>query len=388
MASIRHRLGTKNWFACFTDAIGRRVQRSTGTKDRKLALKIANEFEDVARKQKTEAQVRRVMSALHEQIHDRPLMDYTLRGFSLQWTAARQREVDTAQLSASTFEAYKGAVNEFVAFCGERADRNIAYLTVPLVAEWRDAIAARVSGKTAANKLKYLRTFLNAAWRDGLLPDGNPAAKVEAPDAARSIRRPFTREEIQKILAKAEGDWRGMVLAGLYTGQRLSDLAGLTWANVDLVKGEIKLVTGKTDREQEIPIAQPLRDYLDGIEAGDDPKAPIFPSLHPYTKKKHGVPELSKAFRAILEDCNLVDERPKAHKKQGKGRNAARHRSEITFHCFRHTLTSWMKAAGVPESVVRDLVGHESAAVSRNYTHVEFAAKQQGLHKLPDVTAD
>ncbi len=45
-----------------------------------------------------------------------------------------------------------------------------------------------------------------------------------------------------------------------------------------------------------------------------------------------------------------------------------------------------LKNAGVPEAVARDIIGHESAAISRNYTHVDDAAKRSALAKLPDVT--
>jgi len=46
-----------------------------------------------------------------------------------------------------------------------------------------------------------------------------------------------------------------MILFGLYTGQRLADVATLRWSNVDLVKGEIRLRTRKTDKVMILPIA-------------------------------------------------------------------------------------------------------------------------------------
>ena len=44
-----------------------------------------------------------------------------------------------------------------------------------------------------------------------------------------------------------------------------------------------------------------------------------------------------------------------------------------------------MKEAGVPESVVMDIVGHDSPAVSSNYTHTGDSAKREALNKLPDL---
>lgn len=40
-----------------------------------------------------------------------------------------------------------------------------------------------------------------------------------------------------------------------------------------------------------------------------------------------------------------------------------------------------MKETGIPEATVRDIIGHESKAVSANYTHVDEAAKHSALEK-------
>ena len=44
-----------------------------------------------------------------------------------------------------------------------------------------------------------------------------------------------------------------------------------------------------------------------------------------------------------------------------------------------------MKDAGIPESVVRDVIGHASSAVSAIYTHVGTKAKKKALNALPNV---
>jgi len=38
------------------------------------------------------------------------------------------------------------------------------------------------------------------------------------------------------------------------------------------------------------------------------------------------------------------------------------------------------------ESVVRDIIGHESELVSRNYTHVDDATKRKAILNLPDIS--
>ena len=69
----------------------------------------------------------------------------------------------------------------------------------------------------------------------------------------------------------------------------------------------------------------------------------------------------------------------------GLGRAQRRMVSEISFHSLRHTATSLLKNAGVPEAVAMDIIGHESEAISRHYTHIESRAKRSALNKLPKL---
>ena len=50
-----------------------------------------------------------------------------------------------------------------------------------------------------------------------------------------------------------------------------------------------------------------------------------------------------------------------------------------------HTAVSLLKDAGVPDAVVMALVGHESAAMSRHYTHVGKEALARAAKTLPEV---
>ena len=56
-----------------------------------------------------------------------------------------------------------------------------------------------------------------------------------------------TREEIKAIAGAAQGRWRPILLTAIFTGLRASELRGLRWADVDLVKGELH-VRQRADR--------------------------------------------------------------------------------------------------------------------------------------------
>ena len=172
------------------------------------------------------------------------------------------------------------------------------------------------------------------------------------------------------------------MLFGLYLGQRLGDLAKLTWRAVDLDTGEVAFSTRKTGRRVVLPLVQPLADYLASLPASDNPNAFIFPGAASAKRTA----SLSNQFRDILVAAALVEPRPRGHKSTGKGRDQAREASEISFHSLRHSAVTMLKAAGVSDFIAREIVGHESAAVSRQYTHLTTDDKRAVMRRLPDVT--
>jgi integrase len=69
------------------------------------------------------------------------------------------------------------------------------------------------------------------------------------------------------------------------------------------------------------------------------------------------------------------------------GRSGRRQHSQISFHSLRHTTISLMKNAGISPAIVQDIIGHESEAISANYTHIDQVSKRLALNSMPDVLA-
>ncbi len=384
MAFLRKFPRSPYWFAGYTAPDGRRVQRSTKQSLRKKAQLVANEWEKAARlaseKRLGEAQARRVLSDIYAAVSNEPLRSAVARDFLTQW--AEKRKADTA---LRTYQAYKQVLRDFVTSLGERASVDISQLTKTDVAKYRDTVLERTSVANANKSLKYLRVALNAAYKDGVAQD-NPAAKLDVlkrRETDRAERRPFTVKELKTIMTHASGEWKGLILFGLYTGQRLKDIARLTWLNIDLENEELRFVTAKTGRRMVIPLASPLLVHLQTMPAGDDPAAPLFPDAHAIASKEGSDSRLSQQFQALLVTASMATERTKDE--TGKGRSLRRPVSEISFHSLRHTATSLLKNAGVPEAVAMDIIGHDSEAISRHYTHIETKAKRAALQKLPKV---
>jgi integrase len=201
-------------------------------------------------------------------------------------------------------------------------------------------------------------------------------------------RRPFGDREIRAILeaTKDDTEWRGMVLCGLYHGFRLGDVADLCWPNVDLVLRQFRFDTEKTDRAMNVPIAEPFYRYLMEI-AGDDPAGPLFPNANSLRRRDVPTSALSNQFYRIMTKAGVVKKRTNKKKKGGPGRSGRRQSPGLGFHCFRYTATSLLKRAGASDVVAREIIGHESAAVSRIYTNIDSPTLQAAISKMPDLTA-
>ena len=226
MASLRKKDRSDYYFACFTGPDGRRVQRSTKQVKRKQAQAVANEWEKASRlageKRLGEAQARRVVADIYQAISNEPLRSAVAREFLIKW--AETLKVDTA---LRTYQAYTQVIRDFVKSLGERAGLDISQLIKADVAKYRDEVLKRTSVANANKSLKYLRVALGAAYKDGVAQE-NPASKLDTlrrREADRAERRPFTVKELKNVLAHTSGEWRGIILFGIYTGQRLKDIA-------------------------------------------------------------------------------------------------------------------------------------------------------------------
>ena len=157
---------------------------------------------------------------------------------------------------------------QFKKFLGANAKRDITNITAADISKFRDKLAERVTPGTVNVAVKILRSAFAQARRDGLV-DVNEAERVSIlKRRTRFERRPFTLPELKRIIEVANDEWRGMVMFGLYTGQRLGDIATLTWQNLDLQRAELRLVTGKTGRRQIIPLAPPLLSFIESLPPG------------------------------------------------------------------------------------------------------------------------
>lgn len=227
----------------------------------------------------------------------------------------------------------------------------------------------RRRGATSA-AIKKLRAALSAmfatAVEDGQVRS-NPVQGVRVPLAVHDQRederevRALTRAELAIFLSALPEEWRLFYEFLAHTGMRISEVVGLTWANLDLgerarvrvreqlYKGERKrLKTGNGRRDIPLSGAMTERLLAQRRDTYAGPESPVFASraataLNP-----------SNIWRQTLKPTRDAVGLP-----------------WVTFHSFRHTCASLLFEAGRNVKQVSEWLGHADPAFTlRRYVHL------------------
>jgi integrase len=381
MASIFRRPElSKYWYAAFRDANGRQRQQATKETDREKALRIAKHFELVSKRTRTVNHIREITENLIKEFYGiEQARSATVRQCALDWLALKKAEVST-----TTFNARQKSVGKLLAFLGDLAEHDIRFIDRKTITAFRKRVAGNVSARTTNFDMQAVKALFKYARCEGFL-SSDPTEGVGALrlDAREVVRRPFTMEELKAILAIADREWQSIIRFGLYTGQRLGDIAALKWANIDLVRNEIRIETRKTHRALRVPIAAPLRTHILSLPSADNSREAVHPRAYEaVTSGRKNTDRLSKQFVKLLVRAGLRDGDGQF---AGELPGARRRLRELSFHCLRHNAVSLLKEAGVPHAVVQELIGHDSEAVSAQYTHVGDEALQRAVAALPEI---
>jgi integrase len=378
MATVLQRGNGKKWYAVFRDLNGKQRWVRLESTDRKSAQKAADLLEDTANRRKPAQHMRKAFADLYLQAYGQGLPVATVRQLTTLWL-----EQCKAEIAASSFDAYRKVVERFLDYLGEAADRDIADIVRKDLVGFRNSLAASLSSDTVNRYVKILRMVFKAAKRDGYILE-NPAEFVDTVrDRRETRRRPFTIAEIRSVLAVADDEWKSIVKFGLYTGQRLGDIASLTWAGIGLDREVVVLTARKTGKRITVPMAEPLKSHILSLKSSDDPTAPLHPRAYELVEKQGRANTISNQFVDLLVQTGLRQKR--THQGRGIGRGAKRESSALSFHCLRHTAVSLLKDAGVPQAVVQELIGHDSEAMSALYTHVGEESLRRAASALPEI---
>jgi integrase len=337
--------------------------RSTYVEDRKTAQEIAK---------RAAREVRRTITELAALVNPAELPSATVEEYAKRWLLRKEAEV-----AESSMKFYRSSIGQFLAYLGERAKEDISTIIEADIVGFRNDLATKVSATTCTHVLSSTRALFRDAVEGDYVSD-DPCTRVKDIRKERGgvAKRAFTMDELRTILQLADAEWASMILFSLYTGQRLSDIANLTWHAIDTVHGEIRFVASKTGRQLVIPMAPALAEHLASLPVPDEPEA----FVHPVAASKPQA-SLSNEFATLLVAAGLRQHPKLAEKAGGKRRS----KNELSFHALRHTATSLLHDAGVPQSVILAYVGHSSTKMNRRYTHIGSEALTKAAASLPRI---
>jgi integrase len=376
MSSLYKDSRSRYWVCCYTAADGRQLKRSTRLTDKTEARLVCHAWEDaeaLGRKGylTSEEQCRRVLTETLQRISGRKLYDPTVSQWLERWLSTEQGAIDP-----NTHRKYSQIVKDFLSFLGSRSELRLEVLATDDFIAWRDCLLERgLAPQTVnINLRKILKRAFELAANEGLI-DRNPITAVRPLRGVKAEKGIFLPQQVVRLLDVAKGDWRGMILAGYYTGGRLNDLALLKWGAIDLVERSVTFRQKKTDLKIKIPLHGELLDYLLSRSAPDDDSAPLFPTL--YDQAGAGRSTLSKAFIRLMKAARI--DQGTARARSGTGGQRV---SRLSFHSMRHSFTSALANAGVGPELRKKLSGHLDDESHSIYTHHEFETIREALEKL------
>ena len=180
----------------------------------------------------------------------------------------------------------------------------------------------------------------------------------------------LTEPEVEALLAACDRTtWTGrrdhaLLLLAVQTGLRISELLGLTRADVHLGAGAHVACHGKGRKDRIVPLTSNttavLRDWL--AEQGHDPGAALFP-----TRRGRPLSRDAIEHRIAVYTARAADRCPSLHGKT------------ITAHTLRHTTAMRLLHAGIDTSVIALWLGHAQVDTTQIYLHADLELKQKAL---------
>jgi integrase len=221
---------------------------------------------------------------------------------------------------------------------------------------------AEINGERALVSAVMSRAFCRG------LVDVNPVARVKPLKEDNAKDRWLTEWEVDQILDKAEAWLKPFIVLAVNTGLRREELTSLTWGDVDLDQGFIRVgAESKSHKARYVPINSVSRHTLKEalqlrLRTKGGLTAPVF--LNTRRKGAYKPHSVSHGFRrAVL----AVQEE-----------NESGSLEEVTFHTTRHTFASWLIQRGVPIAEVQEHLGHSSDVMTRRYAHLAPKEARRG----------
>jgi integrase/recombinase XerD len=281
--------------------------------------------------------------------------------------------------SAHTVAAYRDTMRLLLGYAATHTGRppaqlDLSDLDAPLIAGFLDHLE-RGRGNSVRTRNARLAA-IHSLFRFAALAHPEHAESISRVLAIppkrfdRALISYLTEPEVDALLTCCDqATWTGrrdhtLLLLAVQTGLRISELIGLTRADVHLGAGAHVACHGKGRKDRITPLTRAtvtaLRDWL--AEHPGSPGAPLFP-----TRRDTPLSRDALEHRLARYTVQAADRCPSL---QGK---------KITAHVLRHTTAMRLLHAGVDTSVIALWLGHVSVETTQIYLHADLKLKEKAL---------
>lgn len=251
------------------------------------------------------------------------------------------------------------------------------------------AVERRFRPQTVGDILRVLSQALGKALAKGLISrNWADAALVDRP-AGTAGKLPVMEEELAKRIlecVKDQDPWDAAIHLALGMTMRREEVLGLRWSDVDLDGGALTVIRTITYTPRQIHEGSPK---TDASRRSLPLPAFVTDALRRQKRQEARRLQLGAAWQ---DQWDLVVERsdgaPWVPPSFSKAWTAFAERSglgNIGFHELRHGAATLMLAAGVPDAVAIEMMGHRDTRILRRYQKVVDRLKREAATRMDEL---
>jgi site-specific recombinase XerD len=272
-------------------------------------------------------------------------------------------EADCNGLSLATLRTYRGMIGQFVKYASSVGASTAADVDETLVRDFFRFKSRTCKPVSRNDYYRHVRLFLNWLIERGIIKF-NPMESMKPPKVERKIIKPFSRDDIKKLLSCCDDSKflgarnKAFILLLLDTGLRLSEAMHLTKEDVDCGDGIINIM-GKGMRERVVRIGKTVRKALWEYQLFRDD-------------------EYNQLW--LTEERKAIAPGGMAQMINKLGKLAGLRNVRCSAHTFRHTAATQSLENGALELHVPAMLGHSTLSMTRRYVSSLNSARAAEAH--------
>lgn len=332
MASIYKDKNSGIWYINYINLNGKRVRKSLGTKDKKLAQLKLKEIEVELAKGR---------------------LGFTVN-ISLGEFLKKYLEWSKNTKSKNTYITDEKTINNLLEYFGEKI--KLSQINLQKLEGWKIWLVDTLGySKTTANiRIRHAKAMFNKAVEWQFL-EKSPSERLKQYTTPKGKPDFLTLKEIKKLFSVIENKTHLAVFNLLFwTGMRIAEAVNLTWDDVDFKEMVIKVRSKKTwhtkdYKERHIPIHPELVPHLEHLKKVNSEK------VLPYK-----YPTVEHLFQKYSQKSGI----------------------RVSPHLLRHSIATALASMGISPQVIQKILGHSNLSTTMIYAKMTDDYVRKSLETL------